>query len=117
MQLQSSSVSGIMENHNTHLAPGFNLKDLLVPAPVNLVVLWGLLGQGGHKPLPNILPAMELLFPVWPEDSWTPLCSWGFVLPTRAPPDIELQSFRLCAPFVYRVLMEFKPSPFSFLPF
>ena len=37
--------------------------------------------------------------------------------PTRAPPGIELWSFRLCASPVYRVLMEFKHSPFSFLPF
>ena len=39
----SSSVSGIMENHNTHLAPGFTLNDL-VPAPANVVVLPGPLG-------------------------------------------------------------------------
>ena len=30
-----SSVSGIMENHNTHLAPGFTLNDL-APAPANV---------------------------------------------------------------------------------
>ena len=41
----SSSVSGIMENHNTHLAPGFALYDL-VPASANVAVLWGLLGPG-----------------------------------------------------------------------
>ncbi|XP_042814626.1 keratin-associated protein 10-7-like isoform X2 [Panthera tigris] len=39
----SSSVSGITENHNTHLAPGFTLNDL-VPAPANVVVLPGPLG-------------------------------------------------------------------------
>ena len=39
----SSSISGIMENHNTHLAPGFTLNDL-IPALTNLVVLWGPLG-------------------------------------------------------------------------
>ena len=38
----SSSISGIMENFNKHLAPGFMLKDL-VPAPANVVILWGLL--------------------------------------------------------------------------
>ena len=42
-----STVSGIMENHNTSLAPGFTLNDLF-PAPVDVVVLWGLLGPGGH---------------------------------------------------------------------
>ena len=34
-----------MENHNTHLAPGFTLNDL-VPAPANVAILWGLLGPG-----------------------------------------------------------------------
>ena len=47
----------------------------------------------------------------------TPLCSWGFALANRLLPGIKLQSFRLCTPPVYTVLMEFKPSPFSFLPF
>ena len=41
----SSSVSGITENHNTGQVPGFTLNDL-VPAPANVVVLWGLLGLG-----------------------------------------------------------------------
>ena len=40
----SSRISGIMANHNTHLAPGFTPNDL-VPAPANVVVLWGLLGS------------------------------------------------------------------------
>ena len=35
-----------MENHNTHLALGFTLNDL-IPAPANVAVLWGLLGPGG----------------------------------------------------------------------
>ena len=70
---------------------------------------------GATQPLPRVLPAREPPLPVWPEDSWTPLYSWGFTLPTRAPPGIELQSFSLCAP-LFIVLTEFKPSPFSFLP-
>ena len=41
----SSSISGIMENHNTSLAPGFTLNNL-VPAPANVAVFWGLLGTG-----------------------------------------------------------------------
>ena len=41
----------------------------------------------------------------------------GFTFPTRALPGIELWSFRLCTPPAYRVLMAFKPSPSSFLPF
>ena len=44
----SSSFSGIMENHNTHLAPDFTLKDL-VPSPANVAVLWGLLGPSGFN--------------------------------------------------------------------
>ena len=47
MQSCSSSVSGIIENKNTHLAPGFTLKDF-VPASANVVFLWCLLGLGGH---------------------------------------------------------------------
>ena len=42
-RLCSSSISGIMANHNTHLAPGFTPSDL-VPAPVNVAVLSGTLG-------------------------------------------------------------------------
>ena len=38
----SSSVLGILENLNTHLSPAFTLNNL-VPAPENVVVLWGLL--------------------------------------------------------------------------
>ena len=55
----SRSVSGIMENHNTHLAPGFAFK-VLVPAPANVVFsrvhcdLWE-----ATQPLPNVLPAGE----------------------------------------------------------
>ena len=36
--VRESSVSGIMENHNTHLAPGFTLNDL-VPALANVAIL------------------------------------------------------------------------------
>ena len=45
-----SSVSGIMENHNKHLAPGFTPNDLVL-APANVGVLLRLLGPfpgGGH---------------------------------------------------------------------
>ena len=110
-----------MANHNTHLAPGFTLN-VLVPTPVNVVVLWGPLG-----PLPVGWPHSlyqvsflqgNRLSPMWPEDPLDlTLCSRGFALPTGPPPGIKLQSFRLCTPPVYRVLMEFKPSLFSFLPF
>ena len=44
----SSSASGIMENHNTRLTPGFTLNDL-VPAPVIVAIFWGLLGPDGFN--------------------------------------------------------------------
>ena len=61
-----------MENHNTYLVPGFPCN-ILLPAPVNVVVLWGLLGPlpasgvAAHS-LPNVLPAGEQPLLVWPED-------------------------------------------------
>ena len=79
-------------------------------------VHWGLAFGGPTQPLPGVFPAGELPLPMWPEEPWTPLCSWGFTLPTRTLPGTELQHFRLCAPPVYTVLNEFKPPPFSFLP-
>ena len=101
-----------MENHNTNLSPGFT-HNKLVPAPANVVVVQDPLGS-----LPvGSPPSRGTASPVCPEDTWTSVCSRGFVLPTRAPPGIELQSFSLCTPPVYRVLVEFKPSPFSFLSF
>ncbi|XP_053080212.1 probable ribonuclease 11 isoform X1 [Acinonyx jubatus] len=71
-QLCSSSVSGIVENHNMHLAPGFTLKEL-VPAPANVVVLCGQLrplesAAVATRTLPNVLLAGEPLLPVWPEN-------------------------------------------------
>ena len=41
-----SSVSGMMENHNARLAPGFTLNGL-VPAPANVASFRGLPGPGG----------------------------------------------------------------------
>ena len=55
-----------MENRNTHLTPGFTLNNL-APAPANVAAFWGLLGPGGFNSLPNVPPAVEPLFPVWPE--------------------------------------------------
>ena len=97
----SSSISGIMENHNTHLAPGLTLNGL-APAPANVAAFWGLLGPGGFNSL------YQMSFPQWNCSSpcglrtfGTPLCSWGFTLPTGAPPGIERLSCSLCAPLVY----------------
>ncbi|XP_044910968.1 uncharacterized protein LOC123384650 isoform X2 [Felis catus] len=46
----SSSVSGMVENGNTRLAPGFTLHDL-VPAPANVAAFRGLPGPGGFNSL------------------------------------------------------------------
>ena len=101
-----------MENHNTHRAPGSTLKDL-VPAPANVAVFWGLLGPGGFNRLHQTSFQQSNRFsPCGPRTSQTPLCSWGFALPTRAPPGMELQSCSLFAPLVYS-LNRIKPSPFS----
>ena len=94
----SSSTSGIMENHNTHLAPGFYLNDL-VTAPANVAIFWGLLRPGDFNSL------YQMSFQQWnhfslcgPRTSQLPLCSWGFALPTRALPGIELWSCSLVLP-------------------
>ena len=94
----SSSISGIMENHNTHLAPGFTLNDL-DPVPANVAIFWGLLGPGDFNSLYQIsFQKWNRFSPCGPRTSWIPLCSWGFTLPTRAPPGIELWSCRLRSP-------------------
>ena len=46
----SISVSGTMENCNTHLAPGFTLNNV-APAPENVAAFWSLLGPGGFNSL------------------------------------------------------------------
>ena len=61
----SSSVLGIIGNHNTHLAPGFILN-VLVPAPMNVVVLWGqqnLCLWGGHTASTKCPPSRGTAFP------------------------------------------------------
>ncbi|VFV40029.1 Hypothetical predicted protein, partial [Lynx pardinus] len=82
----SSSASGIMENHNTRLTPGFTLNDL-VPAPVIVAIFWGLLGPGGFNSLYQMsFQQWDCFSPCGPRTYRIPLCSWGFALPTRAPP-------------------------------
>ncbi|XP_044895868.1 uncharacterized protein LOC123380752 [Felis catus] len=49
-------------------------------------VHWGLAFGGPSQPQPGVLPAGEPPLPVWPEDARTSVGSWGFALPTRAPP-------------------------------
>ena len=61
----SSSASGIMENHDTHLVSSFALNDL-VPGPGNVVILPGPLEPclwGLTQPLPGVPPAGEPLLP------------------------------------------------------
>ncbi|VFV41317.1 Hypothetical predicted protein [Lynx pardinus] len=83
------------------LAPGFTLNDL-VPAPANVATFRGLLGPGGFNSLYQMsFQQWNRFSPCGPRTSRTPLCSWGFALPTRAPPGMELRSCSLCAPFVY----------------
>ena len=97
----SLSVSGTMENRNTHLAPGFTLNDP-VPAPANVAAFRGLLGPGGFNSLYQMsFQQWNRFSPCGPRTSRTPLCSRGFALPPRAPPGIELQSCRLCASLGY----------------
>ena len=105
-----AGATGIMENHNTHLAPGFTLNNL-VPAPANMVVLRGALG-----PLP-----MGVLHSLYQMSSQKGNClsTCGSRTPglhcvpgaapffTRALSGMEQWSFRLCTPPIYRVLMEF----------
>ena len=89
----SSSFSEIMKNHNTYLAPGFTLKDL-APAPANVAVFWGLLGPGGFNSLYQMsFQQWNHVFPCGLRTSQTSLFSWGFTLPIREPPGIELQSW------------------------
>ena len=79
------------------MVPGFTLN-ILVPAPVNVVVLESA-GTLPAQTLSNVLPAGVPPLSVWPGDpSDLALRSLGFALPTRAPPHIKPQSFRLCTP-------------------
>ena len=41
------------------------------------------------------------VFPCVAQEPPGPHCSWGFALPTRAPPGMELRSCSLCSPLVY----------------
>ena len=79
-----------------------------------MAVLWGLLGPGGLNSLYQMsFWQWNCFSPCGLRTSRTPLCSWGFTFPIRAPPGIELWSYSLCAPLVYSV-KEFKPSPSPF---
>ena len=115
----SSSGLGIMENHNTRLAPGFVLN-ILVPAPANVVVLQGLLGPclwGTHTASTRCPLSRGTASPhvaQRPPDSTLPL---GIHPSHQSTTRYRSEEFQTLPSPVYRVLMELKPSPFSFLPF
>ena len=95
------SIPGIMENCNTHLAPGFTLNDL-VPVPANVAIFWGLLGPCGFNSLYQMSFQQRNCFSLCGlRASRTPFCSWRFTFPTRNLPGVELRSCSLCAPLVY----------------
>uniref|UniRef100_A0ABI7VVN3 WAP domain-containing protein n=1 Tax=Felis catus TaxID=9685 RepID=A0ABI7VVN3_FELCA len=78
-----------MENPNTHPAPGFTLNDL-APAPSNVAAFRGLLGPGGFNSLSQMpFQQWNRSSPCGPRSSRTPLCFWGFALPTRALPGLR----------------------------
>ena len=65
----SRCFSGMMETHNTHLAPGFTLNEGACSSPSECGRFLGSAGTRGLQPSPaNVLPAVEPLFPVWPEN-------------------------------------------------
>ena len=120
MRSCSNSVSCIMLNHNIHLVPGFSIN-VLVPAPANVVVLQGPLGPlpGGW---PHSLYQMSshqgnCLSLCGPKAPWTSFSAPGDLLFHQSTSKYSSAEFQtLCSPG-YRALMEFKPSPFFFLPF
>ena len=113
---QKSSRDSVAAAFQGLWAPGFTLNDL-VPAPANVAAFRGLLRPGGLNSL------YQMSFRQWNRfsrcglrTSRTPLCSWGFALPTRAPPGMSCGVAAFALPW-FTVLMEFKPSPFSLFPF
>ena len=73
----SLSISGTMENCNTHLAPGFTFNNL-APAPANVAAFRGLLGPGGFNSLYQMFFRQRKCFsPCGLRTSQIPLCSWG----------------------------------------
>ena len=100
----SSSTSGIMENHNRHLAPGFTLNDL-VPAPANVAILWGLLGPGGLTASAKCPSSSGTASPMWLEKLPDPTLLLGIHPSHQSTARYRAVEFQtLCSP-VYRVLM------------
>ena len=105
-----------MENHNTHLAPGITLNDL-APAPANVAtseVCWDQVGSTVSTKCPS---SSGTAFPRVAQEPPGP-----HSVPGDSPFPPEHRQVGSCgvAAFalpLFTVLMEFKPSPFSFLPF
>ena len=110
-----AAVSGIIENHNTHLAPGFTLNDLVL-ASANVAVLWGLLGTGGLNSVYQMSFSSGTTFPRVAQEPLGPHSAPG---DSPFPPErCQVSSCRVAVTSpLFTVLMEFKPSPFSFLHF
>ena len=108
-RLCSSGVSGIMENHNTHLAPGSARSDL-VPAPGCSPRSTGTLPLGDPHSLYQLSREPPLPFSLK-----TP----GLLsVPGDSPFPPELRQVWCCRVSaselpLFIVLMQFKPSPFS----
>ena len=107
-----------MENHNTCLAPGFTLNDIVL-APANVVVLPGPLAPclwGPTQPLPGVLPAGEPPLPCGPKTPGLHSAPGDSPFP---PEHRQVWSCGISASALplFTVLMEFKPSPLSFLLF
>ena len=110
----SSSVLGIMENHNTPLAPGFTPKDL-VPVAANVAVLWGLLGPGSLTASTKCPSSSGTTFPCVASEPPGPHSAPGdspFPAEHRQVSSCGVAAFALP---LFTVLMEFQP--FSFSPF
>ena len=114
MKQCSSSTSGIIENHSTHLAPGFTPKDF-VPAPVTVAILWGLLGPGGLIASTKCPSSSGTASPCVAREPPRPHSAPG---DSPFPPEHRQVGSCGAAAFafpLFTVLMAFKPSPFSFL--
>ena len=111
----SSSISGIMENHNTHLAPGFTCNNL-APAPANVATCWNLLGPDGFNSLYQMSFQQWNHFPVWPENLLDPTLFLGICPSHQNTARYRAMELQTALP-LFTVLIEFKPCPFSFLPF
>ena len=111
----SSSVSGIMENHNTHLALAFTLNDL-APAPAMWPpsgIFWDQVASTVSTKCPS---SSGTTFPCVVREP-----PGLHSIPGDSPFPLEHRQVSSCgvAAFalpLFTVLMEFKPSPFSFLP-